>query len=54
MSMEQLNAELKRLGQPEVEPEPQESTDPLTRIREAAKQWGLETGTKEETDNGDS
>ena len=45
--MEQLNAELKRLGQPEVEPEPQESEDPLTRIKAAAQRWGIEAAPKE-------
>ena len=51
--MTELNDALRKLGQPEVEPDPRESSDPLTRIREAAKQWGLvtEPGTKE-TDNG--
>ena len=49
--MEQLNAELKRLGQPEVEPEPQESEDPLTRIRAAAERWGIETPKEEDNGN---
>ena len=47
MSMDELNAALRLLGQPEVEPEPQESTDSLTRIKAAAQRWGIEAAPKE-------
>ena len=51
--MEQLNEQLRKLKQPEVEPEPQESEDPLTRIKAAAERWGITPAPKEE-DNGDT